>query len=237
MPNTWKRSTLRTLIKRAYLICSSEKHLVDELKHLEYVFEKYNNFAKWVIDQLLSEGQLEDHNNRSSIQENQNDVNKTAHLLVLPYSGSKGEKLTKSMKNSLKYLLPKSVITRVIYSGTRLSCKFTKIKDKTIKEHQHDTVYYVKRPESQCSEDYTGETARRLSERVLDHNGRDAKSHLVKHAIEKCHKYAKIEDFNVIGKGYRNSNFKRKVVESLLIKDVRPTLNTHEKSVPLKLFN
>ena len=81
----------------------------------------------------------------------------------------------------------------------------------------------MKCPESQGSEDYTGETARRMSERVLDHNGRDAKSHLLKHAIEKCHKYPKIEDFNVI--------------ESLLIKDIRPTLNTHEKSVPPKLFN
>ena len=55
MPNTWKCSTLGTLIKRAYLIFLSEKQLVDELKHLEYVFEKYNNFPKWVIDQLLSE--------------------------------------------------------------------------------------------------------------------------------------------------------------------------------------
>ena len=86
-PNTWKRSTLRTLIKRAYLICSSKKHLADELKHLEYVFEKYNNFPKWVIDQLLSEGQLKDSNIRSSIQNNQNDINKTTHLLVLPYTG------------------------------------------------------------------------------------------------------------------------------------------------------
>ena len=41
------------------------------------------------------------------------------------------------------------------------------------------------------------ETAQRLSERVLEHNGRDAKSHLVKHAIEKCYKYPKIEDSNV----------------------------------------
>ena len=95
--------------------------------------------------------------------------------------------------------------------------------------HQHDIVYYVKCPESQCSEDYTGETARGLSGRVLDHNGRNA--------IEKCHKYSKIEDFNVIGKSYRNNTFKRKVAESLPIKDVRPTLNTHEKSAPLKLFN
>ena len=103
--------------------------------------------------------------------------------------------------------------------------------------HQHDIVYHVKCPESQCLEDYTGETARRLSKRVVDHNGRDAQPYLVKLAIEKCHKYPKIEDFNVIGKGYRNNTFKQKVAESLLIKVVRPTLNTHEKSAPLKLFN
>ena len=54
---------------------------------------------------------------------------------------------------------------------------------------------------------------------------------------EKCHKYPKIEDFIVIGKGYRNNTFKPKVAEFLLIQDVRPTLSTHEKSVPLKLFN
>ena len=98
-PNAWKRSTLWTLIKRAYSVCSSEKHLVVELKQLEYVFEKCNNFPHWFIDQLLSEVQSEDVNIRSSIQENQNDVNKTAHLLVLTYAGLKGEKLIKSMKN------------------------------------------------------------------------------------------------------------------------------------------
>ena len=96
-PNIWKCSALRAMIKRAYLICSSEKHLVDELKHLEYVFERYSNFPKWVINQLLSEVQSEGSNIRSSRQENQNDVNTTAHLLVLPYAGSKSEKLVKSM--------------------------------------------------------------------------------------------------------------------------------------------
>ena len=38
------------------------------------------------------------------------------------------------------------------------------------------------------------------TERVLEHNGGDTKSHLVNHAIEKCHKYPKIEDFNIIDK-------------------------------------
>ena len=56
-------------------------------------------------------------------------------------------------------MLPENVTTRVTYSGTRLSSKFTKIKDKTVKENQHDTVYDVKYPESQCWEDFTEETA------------------------------------------------------------------------------
>ena len=110
-------------------------------------------------------------------------------------------------------MLLENVTTRVTYSGTRLSSKFTKIKDITVKEHQRNIVHYVKYPESKCSENYTGETARRLSERVLDHNGRDAKSHLVKHAIEKCHKYPKI--------GYKNNTLKRRfflrVIFSILL--------------------
>ena len=41
------------------------------------------------------------------------------------------------MKNSLKCMLTENVTTRVRYLGTRLSSKSTKIKDKTVKEHQH----------------------------------------------------------------------------------------------------
>ena len=63
---------------------------------------------------------MEYSNTRGLIQDNQNDVNKTAHLLVLPYAGSKGEKLIKSMKNSLKYEFPENVTTRVTCSRTRL---------------------------------------------------------------------------------------------------------------------
>ena len=76
-----------------------------------------------------------------------------------------------------------------------------------------------------------------LSERVLHNNGRDDKSHLVTYAIENCHKYPKTEDFNVISKGYRNNTFKLIVAKFLLITDVRPTIDTHKKSAPLKLFN
>ena len=175
---------------------------MDELKFLEYVFEKYNKCSTWVPKQLLSENQSENSNIRNSMQENHNYINEAAHLLALTYAGPKGEKLIKSMKNSLTCALPETVTSRVTYSGTRLSSKFTKRKDKTVKEGQHDIVYYIKCPESQCSVDYT---IRRLSERVLDHNGRNTKSHLVK----KCHKYPKLEDFRMIDKSYGNNAFKQ----------------------------
>ena len=86
-------------------------------------------------------------NTRSSMQEIQNDVNKTAHLLVLHYAGSKNERLIKSIKNNLKCVL--------LYSGAKLSGKFTKVKDKTLKGKQDDIVNYVKFPENKCSGDYT----------------------------------------------------------------------------------
>ena len=37
---TWKRGTLKSLIERATLICSTEELLNEELKHLEKVFLK-----------------------------------------------------------------------------------------------------------------------------------------------------------------------------------------------------
>ena len=68
--------------------------------------------------------QSEDSNIRSSIQGNQNDGNKSAHLLVLPYASLKGEKLIKTIKNYLKCMLPETVTTRVTFSEARLSSKF-----------------------------------------------------------------------------------------------------------------
>ena len=37
-------------------------------------------------------------------------------------------------------MLPENITTRVTYSGNGLDSKFTKIKDKTVKEHQHDII-------------------------------------------------------------------------------------------------
>ena len=89
------------------------------------------------------------------------------YSLILPYTGPKGNTITKTMNNSLKRILPDNVITRVTYTGQKLGKKFQN-KDKT-DQHKHDLICYCKCPEPLCNEDYLGETGRKFIERSADH--------------------------------------------------------------------
>ena len=82
------------------------------------------------------------------------------YYLILPYAGPKADSIIKTMKNSLKRVLPDNVKTRVTYSGQKLSTKL-QIKDKTKDQHKHNLVYYSKCPEPNCNEDYLGKTGKR----------------------------------------------------------------------------
>ena len=56
-----------------------------------------------------------------------------------------------------------------------------------------------------CEGNYIGETARHIHEHIKDHNGRDHKSHMVKHSIEKYHYNVAQENFKIIAKNFRNN--------------------------------
>ena len=55
--------------------------------------------------------------------------------------------------------------------------------------------------------------------------------------METNHKMVPLDDFQIMGKGYKISKFRRKLAESLHIKKKRSSLNTQEASIPPKLFN
>ena len=88
-----------------------------------------------------------------------------------------------------------------------------------------------------CVDDYIGETACRVNERIIDHTGRDANSHLVKHSIESGHKALEAIDYKIIGTGYCKNTMRRKLSEAIFIKELKATLNKQEKSVLSELFN
>ena len=72
-------------------------------------------------------------------------------------------------------------------------------------------------------------------ERVLDHAGGDPNSHLFKHSVESGHPVLDMNNYKIGEEGYKNNAIKRKIVEALLIKEIKPTLNKQHNSVELKL--
>ena len=80
---------------------------------------------------------------------------------------------------------------RIILTGTNLSSQFN-IKDDTNKQSKHD---FSRCPSTNCADSYIGKTARRLSERVVDHAGRDTKLHIVRHCSNTKHETVNIEHF------------------------------------------
>ena len=241
-PKTWKMGTLKSLIERAFLICSTEELLNEELKHLAEVFREKNHFPKWVIRNVMNDvknkHQRSDIRNPISIDNNTpaEEIEQKRHLLILPYQGDRGNALIKSLQKRLRNLLPNHKNTQVTYTGKKLSTCFN-IKNQTTFEHHHDIVYYGKCLEVDCTDNYIGVASRRVSERIIDHNGRDRKSHLFRHSVENNHKNVERQDFKILGKGYRNNAMKRKISEALYCRELKPTLNVQEKSIDLKLFN
>ena len=224
--NNWKWGTLRTLVRRGHVNWSTKKYLEDELKHIRKTFNEINNYPHWVITKVFKETTSLEKGNQI---DEATDKNSKNHLLILPYKGEKGAYIINSMKRTISKILPENI-------KIRLSTCF-KTKDKTKFEHQHDIIYHVRCSAENCPDDYIEEAARRVVERVKDHGGRDTKSHMFKHSIEKEHKEVTQSDFKIIGSHFNNNRHKRKIAEALLLKKKRPSLNVQEQSIDLKLLN
>ena len=107
------------------------------------------------------------------------------------------------------------------------------IKDKISFEHQHDLIYYVNCTELSCRDNYKGETGLQIVQRIKDHSSTDHPSHMVKHNTETSHTDISTANFKIIDMNFSNNKRKRTIAGSFWIKDLRPTLNVQEKSIPL----
>ena len=232
-PSNWKIVPLRNLIKRAKSISSSELLLRNEISYLRNIFTEHNDFQLKVVNNIIDQ-ELSQLVQQETTKPEKKETQQTLQLMVL-YSGNQGHNLLFKMKKQLKKTQPEDVNTMISYKNTKLSTKFP-VKDKTDFQHKNNVVYHSKCPSEGCHENYIGETNIRIVERIQDHNNRDKNSHLLKHAREKGHTQVWENDFKILGNNYQ-SNIKRKISESLFIRQLKPTLNANEKSISLHLFN
>ena len=228
-PKSWRCGTLKTLLLRAYKICSTAKLRNDEIKHIKQVFREKNDYPIGVIQEIarkLENGIISD-----TIPE---DERQEIHLLSLPYRGKKGEKLAGALKRVVRDTFS-NVAVRVVFSGTKLASKFSN-KDPTLKKHQHNVIYRADCPADNCNAQYIGETCRRLETRAEEHAKLDGKSNISKHSLETGHPVANFKNFTILSKQHNSNTVSRKITEALYIKQQRPSLNIQTASVPLYLF-
>ena len=125
---------------------------------------------------------------------------------------------------------------QVSFTGNKLSLFFIS-EDKTKFEYRHDVNFLGICPETTCNDNGTGEAKRLIFEVVKHHNSRDIKLHLLKHALEINHQHVSEKDFKITGNGFRGTKQEKKVVEALLIREIKPTLTIQDQLVPLQLFS
>ena len=97
-PNIWKTSTVRSLAKRAFKVCSNDISLNTELNHLETVFINNNDYPKRVINNIIKSEKEKTNTNDESTNTNDEPTNTntetppTIITLTLPYAGHIEEK-------------------------------------------------------------------------------------------------------------------------------------------------
>ena len=106
------RETLKTLIDRAYLICSSPELRKQDLQHLKQVYHEKNDYPKCVTSQVVeqaeSKHQTVTHANNLPVDdfEHTSATNKEkGHLILLQYLGQTNDFALKPMRKKLKTLL------------------------------------------------------------------------------------------------------------------------------------
>ena len=57
----WKMGTLRTLVRRAYDICSTNEHLQNEFSQIKKVFNEQNQYPFWAINKVFCEIKRSNH--------------------------------------------------------------------------------------------------------------------------------------------------------------------------------
>ena len=93
-------------------------------------------------------------------------------MVTLTYAGEKGCTLIKSLKKNLQRAFAVNIQKRIVYTGIKLSSQLRNVKDAIPFEEQHDIVYRYFCCAENCNDSHIGESARRLDERMKDHNSR-----------------------------------------------------------------
>ena len=233
-PRAWKIGTLKGLIRRAFIVCSSLDAREREIAFLKRVFRGINGYPSRVVSDAIHEVQQKYEQNNSTLvvpDEVVAEESETKPTIVVPYKGKEGEKIVRQFRRALDRALPANVKPQIVYTGKKVGSYF-RIKDRVPIEHQSNLIYAFKKDNSTL---YNGETKVRYGDRTDEHRNKDKNSSVYKFLQENPMEVTE-DNFEILETGFANK-INRKIAEALYIKDFNPPLNERVRSFKLMLFN
>ena len=170
-PTSHKATTIRTLTRRAQLVCDSRDSLADEREYLDNVFSK-NNYNRDFVRRNIYRAQPNVTNNNAT----------PVTTATIPYIKGTSETIA-------RILQPYNI--RVAHKPiTTLRQLLTNVKDKDEPKDRQGAVYKIKCCD--CQATYIGETGRNLNVRLTEHrratrNG-DLNNNIAEHHLQTNHR-------------------------------------------------
>ena len=185
------------------------------------------------MKKVIEEERTRQHQQQTDTPPTENEEDQTIYI-NLPFAGPNGDTLVKKLRQQITMKSNKLKIL-VTYTPKKLGSEFA-VKDKTKVESLHNVSYHVTCGNKKCRSCYVGQTKCRIIKRTLQHNSKDNASHVLVHSKKTKHRRVSLKNVKILGRGCK-SDFKRRISESLFIKQLKPDLNKQKDAFKLKLYN
>ena len=233
----FKVNSIKTLLARAYSICSTYQNFHEELVFLRNFFKNngypiilFENCINKFLDKKYSDSNSDD----SSPLEKQ--------YISLPYFGSQSNKLKQELSSLLQKFFPNKSFHIILVNPFKIG-NFFRYKETLPSSLRSCVIYNYCCP--QCGSEYVGSTARTLGCRISEHKGVSYRtgarlsqpSHsAVRAHSEQCDVRIRDEHFKILDT-FPSSNMVLRILESLHIFHKQPKLNDMSSAFPLYIIN
>ena len=236
VPELFKVNSIKTLLHRAYNLCSNWHKFHTEVERLKQYFHM-NCYPKQLVEKHIKKFISDKFVSNEEIKNN----TKETKYVTLPFMGNFSYQLRNTVSNLLKQTIP-DVNFRFIFTNRNTIGSLFKCKD-TLPTHLCSNVVYSYQC-SDCMSRYVGSTSRNLKIRICEHKGVSYRSNMNitnpsysrirDHANECKHPISEL-GFTIKYRAKNTSDLR--IAESLMIIKEKPVLNCTELATRLMIFS
>ena len=245
----YKKGLIMCLLFRVFSFVTDWNKFHEEVKFLTQVFRK-NSYPEHFIEKciskfLLKKFKFQNQNQNFENQKIPNENQKRELKISLPFMGKYSNDVKKQIsKLASKFLIGTKII--IIWNSPRKMRNLFNFKDRLPMRLRSNILYSYSC--NGCNSIYLGKSKRHFLVRAYEHLGLSLRtgkkftynprhnnnSGILDHINGQNNCHGDINNFKIMGKA--SNDFHLRIKESLLIRKLKPSLNSKDNSIPLQLF-